>query len=204
MQYFPYGTRETDALKAADPILGEAIDRLGHPDRPLMPDLFAALVNCVISQQISTKAAETVWGRLLDRCGGLVTADRIAEFPEEEIQALGMSRRKAGYIGGIARAFVSGQIDPVCLAGADDDRIIRELTALPGIGIWTAEMLMLHSLQHPDICSWNDLGIRRGMQRLYGRETLTKSEFDELRRRYSPYGSTASIYLWAVAHAESW
>ncbi|HJJ96230.1 MAG TPA: DNA-3-methyladenine glycosylase [Methanocorpusculum sp.] len=200
MQCFPYGTIETEALKAADPILGAAIDRLGHPDRPLMPDLFTALVNCVIAQQISTKAAETVYNRVVDRCGGAVTPEQIAKFSEEEIQPLGMSWRKAGYIRGIAFAFVSGQIDARELRDADEDRIIRELTALPGIGIWTAEMLMLHSLQRPDICSWHDLGIRRGMMRLYGMETVSKKEFEELRRRYSPYGSVASIYLWALAH----
>ncbi len=200
MQCFPYGTIETEALKAADPIFGAAIDRLGHPDRPLMPDLFTALVNCVIAQQISTKAAETVYNRVVDRCGGAVTPEQIAKFSEEEIQSLGMSRRKAGYIRGIAFAFVSGQIDAKELQDADEDRIIRELTALPGIGIWTAEMLMLHSLQRPDICSWHDLGIRRGMMRLYGMETVSKKEFEELRRRYSPYGSVASIYLWALAH----
>lgn len=200
MQCFPYGTIETEALKAADPILGAAIDRIGHPDRPLMPDLFTALVNCVIAQQISTKAAETVYNRVVDRCGGAVTPEQIAKFSEEEIQSLGMSRRKAGYIRGIAFAFVSGQIDARELRDADEDRIIRELTALPGIGIWTAEMLMLHSLQRPDICSWHDLGIRRGMMRLYGMETVSKKEFEELRRRYSPYGSVASIYLWALAH----
>ena len=200
MQCFPYGTIETEALKAADPILGAAIDRLGHPDRPLMPDLFTALVNCVIAQQISTKAAETVYNRVVDRCGGAVTPEQIAKFSEEEIQSLGMSRRKAGYIRGIAFAFVSGQIDARELRDADEDRIIRELTALPGIGIWTAEMLMLHSLQRPDLCSWYDLGIRRGMMRLYGMETVSKTEFEESRRRYSPYGSVASIYLWALAH----
>ncbi|MDE2518464.1 MAG: DNA-3-methyladenine glycosylase 2 family protein [Methanocorpusculum sp.] len=200
MQYFPYGTIETETLKAADPTLGAAIDRLGHPNRPLMPDLFAALVNCVIAQQISTKAAETVQGRVADRCGGSVTPEQIVRFSEEEIQSLGMSRRKAGYIRGIALAFVSGQIDAEKLRDAEEDRIIRELTALSGIGIWTAEMLMLHSLQRPDICSWNDLGIRRGMMRLYGMETISKDEFEGLRRRYSPYGSVASIYLWALAH----
>ncbi|HJJ98793.1 MAG TPA: DNA-3-methyladenine glycosylase [Methanocorpusculum sp.] len=200
MQYFPYGTIETEALKIADPILGAAIDRLGHPDRPLIPDLFTALVNCVIAQQISTKAAETVYNRVVERCGGEVTPEQIVRFSEEGIRSLGMSRRKAGYILGIASAFVSGQIDAQKLRDADDDHIIRELTALPGIGIWTAEMLMLHSLQRPDICSWHDLGIRRGMMRLYGMGTVSKKEFEELRSRYSPYGSVASIYLWAVAH----
>lgn len=200
MQYFSYGTTEIEALKAADPVLGAAIERLGHPNRPLMPELFPALVNCVIAQQISNKAAETVQGRVTDRCGGTVTPDLVADLTEEEMQALGMSRRKAGYIQGIARAFVSGQIDARKLWEADEDQIVRELTALPGIGVWTAEMLMLHSLQRPDICSWHDLGIRRGMMRLYGMDTLTKAEFDEHRRRYSPYGSVASIYLWALAH----
>jgi DNA-3-methyladenine glycosylase II len=200
MQYFPYGTTEIEALKAADPILGAVIVRLGHPNRSLMPDLFAALMNCVIAQQISTKAAETVQGRMVDRCGGFVTPKQIVQFSEEEIQSFGMSRRKAGYIRGIALAFVSGQIDAGKLKNLEDDRIIRELTALPGIGIWTAEMLMLHSLQRPDICSWSDLGIRRGMMQLYGMETISKHIFEKFRRNYSPYGSVASIYLWTVAH----
>lgn len=204
MQYFPYDTTETDALKAADPILGAAIDQLGHPNRPLTPDLFSALVNCIIAQQISIKAAETVWNRMLDRYGGSITAEQIACSCEEEIQSLGMSARKARYIRGIACAVVSGQLDAAALVDADDDQIIRELTALPGIGIWTAEMMMLHSLQRPDILSWNDLGIRRGILRLYAREDISRDEFAELRRRYSPYGSVASIYLWAIAHAYSW
>ncbi|HJK73653.1 MAG TPA: hypothetical protein O0X34_01490 [Methanocorpusculum sp.] len=115
MQYFSYGTTETNALKEADPILGAAIDRLGHPNRPLMPDIFTALVSSVIAQQISNKAAETVQGRVTDRCGGEVTPDRIAKLTEEEIQSLGMSRRKAGYIRGIALVFVSGQMNPQTL-----------------------------------------------------------------------------------------
>jgi DNA-3-methyladenine glycosylase II len=200
MEYFSYGTTEIEALKTADIILGSAIDRLGHPNQPLMPDLFVALVNCVIAQQISTKAANTVQGRMVDQCGGTVTPKQIIQFSEEDIQSLGMSRKKARYIQEIALAFISGQINVEKLRNAEDDQIITELVSLPGIGIWTAEMLMLHSLQRPDICSWNDLGIRRGMMQLYGMETISKAEFKELRRHYSPYGSVASIYLWAVAH----
>jgi 3-methyladenine DNA glycosylase/8-oxoguanine DNA glycosylase len=200
MEYFSYGKTEIEALKAADVILGAAIDRLGHPNQPLMPDLFVSLINCVISQQISTKAANTVQNRTVNRCGGVVTPEQIIQLSEEDIQSLGMSRKKARYIREIALAFVSGQINVNKLRNAEKDQIIMELTALPGIGIWTAEMVMLHSLQHPDICSWNDLGIRRGMMQLYGMKTISKTEFKELRRHYSPYGSVASIYLWAIAH----
>ncbi|MDR3102382.1 MAG: DNA-3-methyladenine glycosylase 2 family protein [Methanocalculaceae archaeon] len=204
MQYFIYGEDEITFLKKRDPILGTAIDRLGLPDCQVIPDLFTALVNSVVAQQISTKATETVWGRMLDCYGGDITADRISRSTQEEVQKFGMSRRKAGYIKGIADAIASGRLDVSALAKKSDDQIIKELITLPGIGVWTAEMALLHSLERPDVLSWNDHGIRRGIMRLYHMDTLSKNEFAELRRRYTPYGSIASIYIWAVAHAASW
>ena len=93
-----------------------------------------------------------------------------------------------------------GELDLAGLRSLSDADVILRLTALPGVGRWTAEMYLLFSLQRPDVVSWGDLAIRRGMMNLYGLTTLSREEFDRYRRRYSPYGSVASLYLWAVSH----
>jgi len=77
--------------------------------------------------------------------------------------------------------------------------VIKRLVSLPGVGVWTAEMMLIFSLQRPDVVSWGDYGIRKGMMKLYGLDELTREQFDKYRKRYSPYGSVASLYLWEIA-----
>ncbi|MMZ64296.1 DNA-3-methyladenine glycosylase [compost metagenome] len=107
--------------------------------------------------------------------------------------------KKALCIWEIARKAAEGELDFSGLSRLGDEDIITELMRLKGVGRWTAEMLLLHSLERPDVVSWGDLAIRRGMMRLYGLSALTKAEFDAYRARYSPYGSVASIYLWELS-----
>jgi len=107
--------------------------------------------------------------------------------------------RKAGYIKNIAAAVNSGNLNLAELQHLSDNQVIEQLSSQPGIGVWTAEMLMIFSMQRPDIVSWNDLAIRRGMTRLYGLQTLTRADFDTRRQVYSPYGSIASLYLWHIS-----
>ena len=107
--------------------------------------------------------------------------------------------RKAEYIQGIARAALDGVIDFAGLKDMPDDEVVRHLSALRGVGVWTAEMLLIFSLCRPDVVSWLDLGIRKGMMLLYGKKTLTPKQFATYRKRYSPYGSVASLYLWSLA-----
>jgi DNA-3-methyladenine glycosylase II len=111
----------------------------------------------------------------------------------------GLSGRKIDYIKRIPDAALRGEIDVSCFHNMTDEEIIRQLSSLHGIGVWTAEMLLLFSLRRPDIVSWGDQAIRRGMMNLYGLKTLTKSQFQRYRKRYSPYGSVASLYLWALS-----
>ncbi|MEA9391635.1 DNA-3-methyladenine glycosylase 2 family protein [Acerihabitans sp. TG2] len=180
--------------------MAEAIERIGMISRPLMPDLFTALVGTIIDQQISTKAGKTVNARL-QAMAGAYTPARLEQLTAEQIQACGMSMRKALYIKGVASAAMSGELDLPAIHGYSDQQVIDALCKLPGIGIWTAEMLMIFSLGRPDILSWGDLAIRRGMMNLYRHKTLTRERFERYRRRYSPYGSTASLYLWACSTA---
>ncbi len=186
-----------DYLTKKDKRLGELITRVGPITRTRNPDLFSAMVDNIISQQISGKAANTVYERLVNLAGE-ITPQRLLSFSAEQIQACGMSMRKAGYILGIAQATEAGILDG--LDSLNDDQVIERLIELPGIGVWTAEMLLIFSLGRPDVLSYGDLAIRRGIQRLYRHKNPpTREQFERYRRRYSPYGSTASLYLWHLS-----
>jgi DNA-3-methyladenine glycosylase II len=198
MQVFHYGPAEIDHLKRRDRKLGRAIDRIGMIERLVIPDLFKALVHSVVAQQISRKAADTVWGRLCARLLD-ITPRRVAGTDVADIQKCGLSMRKAGYIRGISEAAIRGDLDLSRLKEMSDDGVIEKLSSLPGIGVWTAEMLLIFSLCRPDVVSWGDLAIRRGMLNLYGLKELSREQFDRFRKRYSPCGSVASLYLWALS-----
>lgn len=197
-RYFQYGTKEIEYLKKKDKKLGEAIDKIGKINRGITPDPFTALASSIVGQQISSKAAKTVWNRLTDILGE-ITPDSIGKADVADIQSCGMSTRKAGYIKGIAEAALNGEVDFKTLHLLSDEEIIKKLSALQGVGVWTAEMLLIFSLNRPDVVSYGDLAIRRGMMNLYGLEELSKEQFNIYRKRYSPYGSTASLYLWAIS-----
>ena len=199
MACFEYGEKEIAWLKARDKRLGAAIEKLGHLRRPITPDLFTALIRFVIEQQISVAAAKTVNARLLALCEGNIRAGTILRAGAQAIQACGTSMRKAQYIIGIAEAVHAGNLDLSGIPAMSDQEVITALTSLKGIGVWTAEMLLIMSLERPDILSWGDLAIQRGMMNLYGHRILTREQFERYRRRYSPYGTTASLYLWALS-----
>lgn len=197
-RYFEYGDEETSWLAARDPRMAEVIAAVGQVRREVTPDLFAALVNSIVGQQISTKAQVTIWKRIVDALGD-VTPERIDALSDDELQTFGLSFRKVGYIKGAAARVLSGELDLDAVAQLPDDEVRRELSALPGIGVWTAEMLMTFSLQRPDIMSYGDLAIQRGLRMLHHHRRITPELFAKYRRRYSPYGTVASLYLWEIA-----
>lgn len=198
MEYFIYGEKEINHLKARDPVLCQAIERIGMIKREVHTELFAALVNSIVGQQISTKAQVTVWNRMKE---GLleVTPQKVGRCTKEELQSFGISFRKAEYIKTAAERVLNGSLDLQGLSEAEDEQVKQELTKLPGVGVWTAEMLMTFSMQRPDIVSYSDLAIQRGMRMLYHHRAITPKLFQKYARRYSPCGTVASLYLWAVA-----
>ena len=198
MEIFKYGETEINYLKKKDKKLSAAIDRIGKIEREVTPDLFTALVSSIVSQQISNKAASTVWGRLCNLLGD-INPKSIIEADVAEIQKCGMSVRKATYIKNIGEKVYSCELNIEEFHNLSDSDIIQKLSALHGIGVWTAEMLLIFSMERPDVVSWGDLAIRRGMCNLYHHKELTKTQFDRYKKRYSPYGSVASLYLWALS-----
>lgn len=195
---FEYGKEEMDYLTHADPVLGAAISRLGRLERIVMPDIFTALVYAIIGQLISAKAAQTIWGRMQMKLGE-ITPGNLSKYRADEIHSCGITMKKANSILQIAQATEQGEFIPDELHSMTDEDIIRKLISLPGVGRWTAEMLLIHALERPDVVSWGDIAIRRGMVKLYKLDALDKKLFDRYRHNYSPAGSVASIYLWKIS-----
>ena len=196
--YFGYGETELQYLRSRDKRMGEVIDRVGMIRREVDPDLFAAVVHHIVGQQISTKAQATVWRRMQGALGTVDAGSVLAAGPEG-LQALGISGRKAAYITDFALRVQSGAFDPETVRESSDAEAIRQLCTLKGVGVWTAEMILLFCLQRPDIFSYDDLAIQRGLRMVYHHRQVGRELFEKYRRRYSPYGSVASLYLWAVA-----
>lgn len=195
---FHYDEEAVRYLKAKDPLLAEVIDRIGPIERPIDADLFSALINNIVGQQISMKAQETVWKRLLAAFGA-ITPENLCRASVEEIQQCGLSTRKATYIREAAEKVLSGACNLEALKDKPDEEVIAELSQLRGIGKWTAEMLLIFSMGRQDVLSWDDLAIHRGLRMVYHHRKITKPLFRKYQRRYSPYGSVASLYLWEVS-----
>ena len=202
-RYFEYGDKEIAYLKSRDAKLAAAIDAVGHVNREMMEegDLFAAIVRNIVGQQISSTAQATVWARLVAMLGEVNPATVSAVSPSQ-LQTCGMTFKKAEYIANLADLVESGSFDLDAVKQMSDVEAIKALSTLKGIGEWTAEMLLLFCLGRPDILSFGDLAIHRGMRMVYHHRKVTREMFEKYRRRYSPYGSVASLYLWAVSHMD--
>ena len=182
-------------LTQADPELGGLIARIGHIRIPLSEDYFAALANAIVGQQLSGRVADVIWARLKALMGGSVTPESLLAADDADLRGIGMSNAKVRYIKALSEAVASGALPLSELAAADDEEIIRELTAVKGIGRWTAEMFLIFSLGRPDVFSCGDGGLQRAFQWLYGIEP-TKENLLRISGAWLPYRTYASLYLW--------
>lgn len=196
--YFAYGEKETEYLSRRDKKLAEVIEKVGHINREVDTDLFSSVVHHIIGQQISMKAQATIWQRMRQDLG-TVCAESILEAGIPKLQSYGMTFRKAEYLTDFAQKVQAKEFDLEGIWQKSDEEAIRELSALKGIGVWTAEMILLFCMQRPNIFSYGDLAILRGLKILYGKEEISREQFETYRKRFSPYGSVASLYLWAVS-----
>ena len=192
-------------LRAADTVLGRLIDEIGPFDLPLRrtASLFAALAEAIVYQQLSPKAAATIFARLcalFPGSGARPTAEQLLRVPEEKLRAAGLSRAKLLALRDLARHSRDGGIPTVAAAGAlADQAIIDRLTAVRGIGRWTAEMLLIFRLGRPDVLPIDDLGIRKGFAAAFSGRDPTREAIEKRGRRWQPYRTVASWYLWRAA-----
>ena len=196
--YFVYGENEISYLKNKDKRLAEVIDQIGLIKRETDTDLFSSVIHHIIGQQISTKAQATIWQRMQDAFGE-VNAETILSAGVPKLQSMGMTFRKAEYITDFSEKVHSGAFDLDAVMHMSDEDAIQKLSSLKGIGIWTAEMILLFCLQRPNIFSYDDLAIQRGLRMVYHHRNIDRNLFEKYRRRFSPYCSVASLYLWAVS-----
>lgn len=186
--YFAYGEEETDYLKKKDKRMAEVIDRIGHVERKVDTDLFSAVVHHIVGQQISTKAQETIWQRMLSALGE-VNAETVLAAGVSKLQSLGMTFKKAEYITDFAEKVHTGAFDLEGIWQKSDEEAIRELSSLKGIGVWTAEMILLFCMQRQDVLSCDDLAIQRGLRMVYHHRKIDRGLFEKYRRRFSPYAA---------------
>ena len=196
--YFQYGETELSYLRQKDKRFCEVIDQIGPINRVVDTDLFSSVVHHIIGQQISTKAQAAIWQRMQETLGE-VNAETILQAGIAKLQSLGMTFRKAEYMTDFSEKVHAGSFDLKAIEQMSDADAIRRLSSLKGIGVWTAEMILLFCLQRPDIFSYDDLAIQRGLRMVYHHRAIDRKLFEKYRRRFSPYCSVASLYLWAVA-----
>ena len=161
-------------------------------------DAYGALLRAIVGQQLSTKAARTIYLRVLDLFGGTTPApERLLEASEEDLRGAGLSGRKVEYVRDLAAHVLGGELELDRLDQLGDEQVIAELVAVRGLGQWTAEMFLIFHLERPDVISGGDLGIRKAVQIEYGlAEMPTPQQVMEIAAPWSPHRSLASLYLW--------
>lgn len=187
-------------LAAADQRMAQLVERFGYIERQTDLPLFPTLVRNIVSQQIATSVAERTYERIV-RSAGEVTPEAIVALGEEGLQSVGLPLRKARWIVGAARRFAEGEFGEDKLRSLSDKQAIRKLITLDGVGVWSAEMLLMFSLGRENILSSGDLILRRAIATLYGERKLTPRRMEHYRKLFSPYCSVASLYLWAYGNS---
>jgi DNA-3-methyladenine glycosylase II len=190
-----YWNRACQALCAADPVMARLIGEYGNTGLSSRGDPFNTLARSIVGQQISIKAADSVWARL-EAALGTVTPDAAATAGPDRLRACGLSARKAGYLSDLARHFLDGMLHPG-LWQEDDESVIRTLCQVKGIGRWTAEMFLIFHLLRPDVFPLADLGLQRALALHYGRgRPLSPGRMERIGAAWQPWRTVAVWYLW--------
>jgi DNA-3-methyladenine glycosylase II len=187
-------------LRAADPVLARLLDEHGEPEpRPPVGDPYAALVRAIVGQQLSVIAARAIYARLLQFFGGGAPAPQqiLDAEPEEMRAAAGLSRAKVTFLRSLAEHVLSGELELDRLDELPDDELIAELTAVKGLGVWTAHMFMIFELRREDVLAVGDLGVRRAAERAYELPDLpSAAELEQIAEPWRPHRSAACLLLW--------
>ena len=192
------------ALAGSDPVLAGLINRIGpmsvekrRRGRP-RGDAYGALLRAVVGQQLSTKAAATIFDRVLGIFGDrMPSAAELLDADEEALRGAGLSGRKVEYLKDLAAHVVSGELEIDRLDALPDEKVISELVAVRGLGVWTAHMFLIFHLERPDVLPVGDLGIRRAVRTEYGLDELpAPAEMERIAEPWRPHRTLACLYLW--------
>jgi DNA-3-methyladenine glycosylase II len=193
-----------DHLSKADPVMGAIVEAHGPLDRDgrrrgRPADAYGALLRSIVGQQLSTKAARTIYGRLADLYGGRAPSpSELIDTDPERLREVGLSRAKASYLRSLAEHVIAGELELDRLTDLPDEEVSAQLTAVKGLGQWTADMFLIFHLERPDVLPVGDLGVRRAVQIAYGLQDLpSPAELIEIGEPWRPHRSLASLYLWS-------
>jgi DNA-3-methyladenine glycosylase II len=184
-------------LRRADPVLARIIERVGPYRLKTMEASFHGLARSIVYQQLSGRAAGTIFGRLVAATSDPLRPEAVLRCSIQQLRELGLSQQKASYVRDLAERTASGEVDFAKLPALADDEIIRVLTAVKGVGVWTVQMYLIFALERPDVLPVADLGIRAAIRKAYRTRQLPKpARIEKIARRWHPYCSVASWYLW--------
>jgi DNA-3-methyladenine glycosylase II len=185
-------------LSGADRRLAGVIARVGRCTIETGGSPFQSLVSSIMYQQLAGSAADAIYARFLQLYNGrFPSPSRLAATPDMRLRAAGLSGRKAEYIKGLAASVSEGSLDLASLASMEDEQVVEQLTAVRGIGRWTAEMFLIFCLGRPDVLPVGDLGLQRAMQKTYLlRKALTPERMEKIAVPWRPYRSIATWYMW--------
>jgi DNA-3-methyladenine glycosylase II len=203
-EHCPLSKRALTRLKASDPILERLIEDVGPlgeagAGRPDKDDHYGALVRTITGQQLSVLAARAIYGRLTARFDDRAPTPQeiLNDDPEELRAAAGLSRAKVGFLRSLAEHVISGELELERLDELGEEEVIAELTAVKGIGLWSAHMFLMFHLDRPDVLPVGDLGIRKAIERAYGLDGLPlPAEMEAIAEPWRPHRTLACRYLW--------
>ncbi len=186
---------------ARDPVLAELAAEYTPDSVFERHEGFTALAQAIVHQQISMAAGRTIWARFVEATSG--TPEGVVSAGEDTLRTAGLSRSKASYVLDLAQRVLDGRLDLAALPAMGDAEAIAALTAVKGIGVWSAKMFLIFEMQRPDICPWEDLGVRLSVERYYGIPEKEAAAWmkTEAQAMWSPYNSLAAIVLWHAREA---
>ena len=184
-------------LKKSDPILAAIMERVGPCKMEFGPPEFHSLAEAIVYQQLNGKAAVTIFKRFAAIAGDPLTPQGILKLTDEQMRAVGLSKQKSSYLKDMAERAARGDLNFSRLHEMTDDEVIKHLTQVKGVGVWTAHMFLMFTLQRPDVLPTGDYGIQAAMKKHYKKRKLPKPEqMQKIAKSWQPYRSVACWYLW--------
>jgi DNA-3-methyladenine glycosylase II len=184
-------------LKKSDPILAAIIERIGPCRMEFGPPEFHSLAEAIVYQQLHGKAAVTIFKRFTALAGDPLTPQGILKLSDAQMRSVGLSKQKSSYLKDMAERTARGELDFSRLHEMADDEVIKHLTQVKGVGVWTAHMFLMFTLQRPNILPTGDYGIQAAMKKHYKKHKMPKPEqMEKIARVWEPYRSVACWYLW--------
>ena len=184
-------------LKKSDPVLRSIIERVGPCRMEFGPAEFSSLAEAIVYQQLNGKAAVTIFKRFAGLAGEPITPEGILKLSDEQLRAVGLSKQKSAYLKDLAAKTAAGLLDFSRLPDLSDEEVIRHLTQVKGIGVWTAHMFLIFSLRRPNVLPTGDYGVQMAVKKHYRKRKLPKPlEMEKIARAWEPYRSVACWYMW--------